>query len=376
MRSHAPVRSGSTRDALLIFLGWTAFAVALSAGYLVQGADVVQVPIGVRLAHFLPYYWIWAILTPPVLEACRLIQLRVGRRPIGWLLHAGVGVIVATVQLAAYVPISLMVGSAWGTAPFLEHLTGALVRHLPGNLLTYAVLVAAWLAVDYRQRMREALVQARLDALRIQLQPHFLFNSLEAAAATMHRDVEAAEEMLERLAGFLRLVLRRDDRPLVPLAEELELLEHYLAVMRLRFGPRLVVTTTVDPGLDRALVPPLVLQPLVENALHHGIGRRAGPGRVEITIERRDRMLAIRVEDDGAGLADRPGQSAPERIGLSNTRSRLEQLFGSAFAVRLLPGAAGGARAELEFPLTGAASLTSAPDRPQPYPRSPRTVAE
>lgn len=342
---------GRVADAGLVLLGWTAFAVALSAGYTVQRLEGWPVPFAERLSHFLPYYWIWAALTPVVVAIARRVRARFGSRPLAWTIHAIAAVLIAIVQVVVYVPISLTVGSNWGTASFAAHLTGTLTRHLLGNALTYGLVVMTWFALEYRRRMQEALAHARLEALRMQLQPHFLFNSLEAASATMHHDVPAAEEMLERLAAFLRGMLRRDDRHLVPLREELELLDHYLAVMRGRFGPRLTVSVRVEEGLAEAMVPVLILQPLVENALRHGLARRAGPGRVDVSVEGRNGKLTIRVTDDGPGLTDQPGQPVTERIGLSNTRARLEQLFGRAFTVRLTPDPAGGTRAELEFPL-------------------------
>ncbi|MFI5230422.1 MAG: sensor histidine kinase, partial [Gemmatimonadales bacterium] len=169
--------------------------------------------------------------------------------------------------------------------------------------------------------LQTQLVQARLDALRGQLQPHFIFNTLNAAATLMHEDVDGADQMLTQLGDLLRASLARS-KPEITLAEELELVDRYLRLMRVRFSDRLSVSCTVDPEARRALVPAFLMQPLVENALEHGIARRAGPGHVAITARTTDGSLEIAVSDDGPG----PSVDAPPGIGLTNTRARLQQL--------------------------------------------------
>ena len=338
-------------DALVVLLLWTTAAVALAAGYSV-GDELAPVSFTERLAHFLPFYWVWAALTPLIVAVCR-IAARPGRR---WhsavVVHAVAAITICTVQVIGYVPISLTAGHQWGTAPFASHLTSTWLRHLPGNVLTYGCVVLLWTGAEYRRRMRDALTQARLDALRTQLQPHFLFNSLQVATSLVRSDPAAAESMLEQLGDFLRLVLRRGERELVPLREELELLEHYLAIMRLRFQDRLQVAVSADPSLLDAAVPLLMLQPLVENALQHGVGRRARGGRVEIVVQRTGERLLFRVEDDGPGTAAQSKPNEPtEGIGLANTRARLRHLFDGNHAVRLDHVESGGLRVELEIPL-------------------------
>jgi two-component system, LytTR family, sensor kinase len=203
--------------------------------------------------------------------------------------------------------------------------------------------------VNERERatadLRTQLVQARLDALRGQLHPHFLFNTLNAVATLMHEDVDAADQMLTRLADLLRLALERGTAE-VTLAEELGFAERYLAIMQHRFSDRLTVTYAASESVANALVPTFVTQPLVENALEHGIARRPGPGRVEIAARRENGMLELSVTDDGPGVA----VPSTAGIGLSNTRARLHQLYGDASAVILESVVGGGTRAVLRIP--------------------------
>jgi two-component system, LytTR family, sensor kinase len=193
--------------------------------------------------------------------------------------------------------------------------------------------------------LKTQLVQARLDALRGQLHPHFIFNSLNAAATLMHDDVHAADRMLTQLADLLRMSLDRAQSE-ITLGEELELADRYLAIMRYRFSDRLTTQCTAAPGVRNAMVPTFFIQPLIENALEHGIARRPGPGRIDISAHRVDGMLEVLVTDDGPGVVD----ASPAGIGLSNTRARLDQLYGrdSTFELETRPG--GGACAVVRIP--------------------------
>ncbi len=189
------------------------------------------------------------------------------------------------------------------------------------------------------------LVQARLDALRGQLHPHFLFNTLNAIATLMHDDVDAADQMLTRLAELLRHSLEHG-APEIPLSEELRLAERYLAIMQHRFSDRLSVRYAADASVVNALVPTFLIQPLVENALEHGIARRPGPGHVGIAARRAHGMLELEVTDDGPGLDDK----SPAGVGLSNTRARLRQLYGDAAGLVLERAHGGGTRAVVRIP--------------------------
>ena len=226
------------------------------------------------------------------------------------------------------------------------------------DLVTYALLVGAWHARSWYARYRDRevraaqlesrLAQARLEGLRMQLQPHFLFNTLHAISALMHRDVEAADRMLARLSDLLRLTLDGAHTPEVPLRQELDFLDAYLEIQQTRFQDRLTIVRDVDPAALDALVPNLLLQPLVENAIRHGIAVRAAGGRVEISARRENGAVRLSVRDDGPGLP--PGGAGPGGVGLANTRARLEQLYGDAQSLALANDPSGGLRVTVLAP--------------------------
>jgi two-component system LytT family sensor kinase len=198
-------------------------------------------------------------------------------------------------------------------------------------------------------QLRAQLSQAQLEALRSQLQPHFLFNTLNSVATLVHRDADAADRMVTDLADLLRATLGHQGSHEVTLGEELSLLERYVAIARSRFRDRLTVSYEVPADLRSAMVPQFLLQPLVENALEHGVGQRPGPGRLEISVACVDGQLRIAVCDDGPGL--RASRSAGHGVGLTNTRARLAGLYGSAQCLTVeSASAAGGVRATVVVP--------------------------
>jgi two-component system LytT family sensor kinase len=214
-----------------------------------------------------------------------------------------------------------------------------------------AVLAVARLAASrqrYRAREQEWTAD-RLQVLEAQLHPHFLFNTLNSIATLMHEDVDAADEMMAKLATLLRRTLNRNGAYEIPLREELEILEIYLDIQRTRFADRLTTVVDADSGALDAMVPRLILQPLVENAVRHGIARRTGPGRIEVRAWRDDGTLRITVLNDGAGWRDREESSGG--LGLSNTRARLAQHFRNRFHFDLHEAGDGGAVAEIAVPV-------------------------
>jgi two-component system LytT family sensor kinase len=213
------------------------------------------------------------------------------------------------------------------------------------------------------------LVQARLQALRMQINPHFFFNTLNTISALIHDDPHAADRMVARLSELLRRTLDRADTQEVPLREELDFLRRYLEIEQTRFGERLTVNIQVEPGTEDLLVPFLLLQPLVENAIRHGIEPREEPGHVEIRARRDGGRLELRVKDNGDGL---PAEPAREGIGLTNTRSRLMHLYDeeASFELTNLPG--GGLEVRIRLP----ARATAEPFRPKVIIMSRRDLPE
>jgi anti-sigma regulatory factor (Ser/Thr protein kinase) len=195
-------------------------------------------------------------------------------------------------------------------------------------------------------RLQAQLAQAELQVLKMQLQPHFLFNTLHAISSLMHKDLDAADEMMSRLGTLLRYTLESNGAQEVALCEELEMLDHYLEIEQIRLADRLSVVKRIPPELLDAQVPNLILQPIVENAIRYAIAPRKSGGNVEITAKQVDDNIRITICDDGPGLPER----TTEGVGLSNTRARLKQLYGASQNFAYANRPEGGVCVTLEFP--------------------------
>lgn len=226
---------------------------------------------------------------------------------------------------------------------------------LGAYLGTILLVQALRLQHTVRERDRRArelaasLTQARLSALQLQLQPHFLFNSLNAISTLVHRDPAAADEMITNLSELLRLSLATK-APVVPLRQELELLDRYLAIEQVRFGERLRVERRIAPDALDLFVPTLLLQPLAENAVRHGLEPKPGPGAISLVATVRNGRLRIAIEDDGVGLPARAPRDERRGVGLANTETRLRELYGTDASLALSARPDGGTRVELDLP--------------------------
>ncbi|HEY8534796.1 MAG TPA: histidine kinase [Vicinamibacterales bacterium] len=242
-----------------------------------------------------------------------------------------------------------------------------LLTSVPWSVFMYFTVLGCVYAFVYFDQAREREVQAallgaqladaRLGALRMQLHPHFLFNSLNTVSVLVReQNTRAASRMLELLGDMLRRVLRADRPHEITLGEELRFVAQYLAVEQMRFPDRLRVAWSVDDEARAALVPDMLLQPLVENAIRHGAAKRAGATRLEVAARVEHGVLRVSVRDEGdAGEVEAPGAEAGEGVGLSNTRERLRTMYGSAASLTLASTAAGGMEATVELPFrTGA----------------------
>jgi two-component system, LytTR family, sensor kinase len=314
----------------------TAIGVLLAAQWvLASGTSGATIRWSYALTWVLPEWYLWAVLTPLVFALA--VKFPFGRAT--WRRSAAV-------HLAAAGALGVAHGAAFALVTWplpwadiahvpLDRLVSNLVtKKIVTNLIVYAGLVGLRhaLSVYRRQRERElrasqleaALARARVHALRMQLHPHFLFNALHALSELIHRDPRAADRMVTRLGDMLRATLDSGGAEEVPLRQELALLERYLDIERIRFADRLEVDIRIEPECLAAAVPNLILQPLVENAIRHGIGSRPGAHRVEICASVSGECLRVCVRDDGAGLAD----GAATGVGLGNSRARLEKLYG------------------------------------------------
>jgi len=289
-------------------------------------------------------YWLaWWILVPAVFWWCRRLRntrwsVRAPALLVGGLASLLLAPLIAQLLHFAQLWLHLCVGECEAAlAPFSAPWLAQAVRTAGVNLPVYAGFVLAWHAASYYREARDRqmraveleglLHQSQLEALRSQLNPHFLFNALHSMAELVHTDPKLAEQLLVRLGELLRQVLQSSNRQEVTLAEELEFIRGYVEIEQMRLGERLRVNWDVDAALMQARVPSLVLQPLVENAVQHGIAAASGPGTLSIAARRDGEFLQLEVRDNGPG----PVRGAPERsqgIGLANTRARLQRLYG------------------------------------------------
>jgi LytS/YehU family sensor histidine kinase len=207
------------------------------------------------------------------------------------------------------------------------------------DLILYPALIGLTRGIDYYRKYREnelrsaqlqrRLVEAQLHNLRGQLNPHFLFNTLNMISERMYEDVAAADRMIASLGDLLRLTLRSSDELQVPLISELEILECYLDIMRARFSDSVQVRLDIDPESRQSMVPSLLLQPLVENAFRHGVGRKLEGGIIEVATAAKNGSLSLVVRDNGPGIDGDPKSVLQKGVGLSNIAERLRQLYGN-----------------------------------------------
>ncbi len=300
-------------------------------------------------------WYVFAVLSIPVIWVARRFQFESGTRARALAAHFFCGMAFSL----AYMILRAWVGIWQSSASFGEAFQPLLVKTWHFNLLVYWVIVTVTFAFDYYRKYRERewraaeleknLAQAKLQTLQMQLNPHFLFNSLHSISALMHQNVDAADRMIARLSDLLRAALAGSDTQEVTLREELEFIRRFLEIEQIRFGDRLSVKMEIAPDTLEVLVPNLILQPLVENAIRHGIEPRARPGRIELKARRADGVLTLAVSDNGDGLA--PGKPSAEGVGLSNTRARLRTLYGDAHSFELCPAPGSGLQVRLTIPI-------------------------
>jgi anti-sigma regulatory factor (Ser/Thr protein kinase) len=319
-----------------IWAGWTGLALLLAVSSSLAYISTGHPPrwsLTIRMS--LAEAYVWALIAPFVMALARRFQFTraaLGRR------------------VAVHISASLIIGIF---KLFVDRLlrrllfgfdTYILVTSLVPNLLVYWAIVAGAHGLEYyrtsRQRELRAsqlearLAHARLQLLQMQLHPHFLFNTLHTISEIVHEDPDTADRMITGLSELLRETLIASDLQEVPLHRELELLERYLEIQQARFGDRLRVNVEIEPSLRDALVPHFILQPIVENAIRHGLGCQVDAGHIRIEARRDEGILMLEVQDDGRGLG--PANTGLQQgVGLGNTRARLQELYGSAHRVEI-----------------------------------------
>jgi signal transduction histidine kinase len=305
----------------------------------------------------------WVPLTVGTFWLARVAPIEPGNLARGLWLHAVAGVMVVLSRA-----VLIFYASAWlGWFPKPSSFGTAMV-YAGNNLFKFSMFVGVAHALHYARRSRQRelttsrlealLARAELDALRARLQPHFLFNALSSLTELVHRDADAAEQGILRLAALLRRTLDAAE-PEVLLDDELAFVSNYLEIERLRLGPRLSVAWDIEAPVRRARVPHLVLQPLVENAVRHGLAPRTSPGRVRIAARAEADQLILEVEDDGVGL-DARSAAGSAGLGLASTRDRLFRLYGARQCLDLTSRPGGGTLAAARLPLRYAAQSVGA----------------
>ena len=355
----SPIRlSRSARTALVLFGVWTTLGLLSTAQTAIFFAQSSQrLTWGAFVARMLDWYTC-AIFTPVFFWLAE--RFPIDRRH--W--RTNILVHLAVTSVAVIIKYSFL---SWLARQIRGAPRISLARMLEGNFIIESMIMWAVIAIIhgilyYRRwqereqlaaELRARLTEAQLDVLKAQLRPHFLFNTLNSISTLVHTDPDSADRMVVQLADLLRASLETSGKHEIPLAEELALLERYLDIMRARHADRLTVTVRVSPRARRALVPHFILQPLVENAIEHGIARRAGAGHLAIGATDVGDALHIRVADDGCGVdgADSDRAMSDEGIGLGNTRLRLYQLYGDAQSLTIEHPADGGTVVTIAIPL-------------------------
>jgi two-component system LytT family sensor kinase len=334
----------------IIFLCYTGLGLFFfSQRYIVQLQYGRTSEWKITLAGWMVWSYCCFAVTPLILYMSGRFPLRQGglKRSLGAHLCAAVAnsFLLTGLYIAAR---NLILASLFpDRAPHFEPFPALAPKEIHQGLMIYSLVVGIDQAIHYYFRYLERelqastletqLAQAQLDALRSQLHPHFLFNTLNSISVLIHKDAEAAERMLQQLSQLLRFTLSGTSHHLIPLRQELEILERYLAIEQIRFQDRLTIEIRVDEIAFEALVPQFFFQPLVENAIRHGIANRATGGVIAISAECKNGELHLEVRDNGSGVKQGTGHLI-EGVGLSNTRARLQYLYGaqSALSVRNL----------------------------------------
>jgi two-component system, LytTR family, sensor kinase len=350
-------RTWTARIALAA-VAWTAIGLVFALPGMSAGPDSRRAVLG-----SLAQWWSWGLVAPLIVAADRLLPSSDKQLARRILLHF----LLSLPVTAAYIYVFAAMLALFGLEPWTAvYNPQTLIMALRGmflwSWLVYWLIVGAWQAYQYHGRylsselrmvrLERQFTEARLNALRMQLDPHFLFNALNTISSQVERDPRLARSMIEHLGDLLRLSLDSRDREEIPLAEELAFLDHYLAIQRIRFGDQLKIDVRIDPDVMYAPVPCLFIQPLVENAIRHGISRRVAGGTVVVSAHRVNDRLHICVLDDGIGLP--PGWTLETSAGrgLSLTRDRIAGRYPdgtSQFVVRRR--AEGGTEVEIVLPL-------------------------
>jgi two-component system LytT family sensor kinase len=353
------------RRAALLFGGWTLVSVIFAGiSYAAAiGENNKEFGFVSALKLNLVQFYVWAILSPLLFRFSRHFPIEL--RPLNirnLLLYFPVLISFAGIHQVIHLAL------LWSITPPWRQKYPALIDCYRAyfafgfyiDLIIALLIVIAVHALLYYQNFRASelaqsslktqLAQAQLTALKMQLHPHFLFNTLHSISSLVLEDPPKANSMIARLGDFLRLTLENSNQHLVTLKEETEFLRCYLDIEQVRFGDRLTVVFQLEPETFSAQVPHLILQPVVENAIQHAIAPRAARGRINIQARHRNGVLRLEVSDSGPGLTSDGNLVGKKGVGLSNVRTRLDQIYGSDFRFELTNADDGGVNVVMEIP--------------------------
>ena len=364
---HDPIWRQTWIRLVLIWLVWGCIGLVFTSQlYFAALRSEQQMKWSAAAVTQFTYCFLWALATPLVIFLSRRFHLEKQnwRRNLlihfffSFLLVVGIG---SVHQIIGFEYFGRPLGRTYKFSNTLRNVS----YNSSENFATYGLIVLLFHSFGYYKRYRQGelkasqlesmLAQAQLQSLKMQLHPHFLFNTLHSISALLHSDVDAARRMIVRLGDFLRLTLDSAGKQEVNVEQEIQFLKGYLEIEQIRFQDRLTVKVSVEPQALDIKVPNLILQPIVENAIRHGIAPRSAPGLIEIDVKRHNGMLHIEVRDNGPGLPLNHSSIKFFKggLGLANTRARLDKLYGSAHRFELENNPAGGLTVTLEVPSNG-----------------------
>jgi sensor histidine kinase YesM len=364
MKQEKPLWQRWWAQLLLIWLVWTLIGLIFTS-LMYLGSLRSSEPMAWSEGAFIQfsYCYLWALATPLVIWLSRRFHIERHNWKRNLLIHIFFSLLLCfCISTVAQTLTYLYIGRPMGYPYKFFNALRNLFNNASEEFATYGLILLIFHVFDYYNRYRQGelkasqlqsmLAQAQLQSLKMQLHPHFLFNTLHSISALLHTDVEAARRMIVRLGDFLRLTLENSGTQEVSLGQEMEFLKGYLEIESVRFQDRLTVRMEVEPQALEINVPNLILQPIVENAIRHGIAPRSTPGLIEILARRENGLLHIEVRDNGPGLPVNHSSIKLFKggLGLANTRARLDQLYGASHRFELENNPAGGLTVTLEVP--------------------------
>lgn len=361
------------------FAAWTALAFFFATqSYLMVRFEERQLSFYKIVGPWFLAFYIWAIFCIGIYQMLRRFPIEKATWKRDLLVHIPLSLLAAVVHIIVFLQLLPYVGLYQPRFAFEVVLQRSLISDLHANIFIYWAFVAVFHGFRYYTKFRDRelkasqletqLAQARLQMLKMQLDPHFLFNTMNSVSSLMRSDVEAADTMLVGLSNLLRMSLDNVGKQELPLREEMEFLEGYLEIQQMRFRERLKIKVNIEPDTLDALIPNMITQPLVENAVVHGIAPHTRAGKIEVSVKRELDSLVIRIYNDGPSLpavtqngarstslsgAPKNGRSIPQAqggVGVSNTRTRLQYMYGESHEFRLQDSAGGGVEAVIKIP--------------------------